>query len=124
MKAISVIPKLLKQNLHRIDFSLIQVMNDLESDGWEFYATSNDRGYCDFRYKFITLPQHAFLKDDSYLNWYLAHEMAHAYAGYEAKHGPLFMKKLQSICPTSCIHHELNYNPKNAMLAGILAEDF
>ena len=124
MKTISVIPRLFRQNLHHLDTKLLEIKSMLEKSGWEFYAVSYCRGYCEHFDKVITIPEHAFEEETSYLNWYLAHEMAHAYAGLEAKHGPRFMKELQRICPPEYIHHELTYQPKNALLAGIQAEDF
>lgn len=98
--------------------------NRLLNEGWQFHVVDQDRGRCYGVSKIITVPKWAMRRTQDYIYWYISHEMAHAYAGIEAKHGPQFMKWLQRICPAKSVHYELTYKPKNAMAAGIAPEDF
>jgi hypothetical protein len=103
----------------------------LVSKGWTFYVTEQSRGWCRYADKQITIPAWAIKRDGTkplYLTWYCAHEMAHAFAGWQAKHGPLFMQELKRICPSKAQHYETRYKQRNALQAGIsfegLEEDF
>lgn len=58
-----------------------------------------------------------------YVEWYISHELAHAFAPAGSKHGPVFMNWLKKICPAASIHFELNYKPRNAASAGITQRD-
>lgn len=90
--------------------------------GWKFYAVNQDRGRCYYRHKVITIPVWVIEIRGTKLCWYFSHEMAHAYSyinGTNDVHGPHFMKWLKKICPANCIHHELDYKPRNAAAAGI-----
>lgn len=103
---------------------LTKPYNELLNKGWQIYVVDQSRGACYGSRRVITVPKWAMNRDTGYIAWYLAHEMAHAYAGVEAKHGPIFMHWLKLICPPKHIHHELGYKPANAMAAGIAPEDF
>lgn len=107
----------LKKDLvaHYLNDSII-----LGNSGWTFYATTSNRGRCNWPSKTITIPVWAMIKSNSFKAWYIAHEMAHAFAGPRALHGPAFMLELKRICPDNAIHHELGYKPQNAKKAGIL----
>lgn len=92
---------------------------------WVFYAVDQDRGRCYYDYKVITIPVHAFQSSAiGYLVYYIAHEMSHAFAGPEAGHGPLFMQQLKRICPAEYQHYETGYKIKQAILSGIVPDDF
>ena len=97
------------------------LQNLIEHFKYEIFVVDQQRGRCYFSEKVITIPVWAFKHGKEYLDWYLSHELAHAYAGPFAKHGPLFMKKLKEICPANAIHLELGYKPRNAAAAGISA---
>lgn len=97
----------------------------LINDGWTFYVVNQVRGRCYYGRKWITIPVHAWKRqDDGYLVYYVAHEAAHAYAGASADHGPKFMAWLKKLCPAQYIHYELTYKPRQAFAAGIMPEDF
>lgn len=98
---------------------LLPYYQTLRQRGWQFFAVNQKRGRCYYAPKFITIPLFAFNKTEDYLTWYVAHEMAHAFAGYKANHGPDFMAELKRICPKEAIYHELFYKPYNAIAAGI-----
>jgi predicted metal-dependent hydrolase len=91
----------------------------LSKQGWRFYITEQSRGRCQWGYRTCTIPAWVLAFPKEKQTWYLSHEMAHAFAGWEAKHGPVFMDWLKKICPADCIHYELGYKPRNAMAAGI-----
>lgn len=101
------------------DSALVDFFKDLRSKGWKFLAVRQTRGRCYYKIKTITIPAWAYNRSGTYRAWYIAHEMAHAYAGWEAKHGEVFMSWLQAICPADALHHELGYKPRNAANAGI-----
>lgn len=90
---------------------------------WRFYVVSSNRGLCNYKTKEISIPLWAILKGADYINWYTAHEMAHALvheAGHRNEHhGKIFMEFLKSICPPEFLHLELTYKPRNANSAGI-----
>lgn len=95
---------------------------ELRAKGWRFYVVKQTRGRCYFRINTITIPDWVLRKDtkqSGYLCWYCSHEMAHAYAGIAAKHGPMFMLWLKVICPTEYQQYELGYKPMHASSAGI-----
>ena len=54
-----------------------------------------------------------------HLIYYVAHELAHLYAGKDAAHGPKFMRVFKKLCPRDLQHYELSYKPRNAKAAGI-----
>ena len=91
------------------------------------FAVTSARGSCYHKraqpeQSAITIPTWAILRGQTYLNWYVAHELAHAFNmthGGNAGHGPDFMRWLKAICPTESIHFELTYKPRNAAAAGI-----
>lgn len=97
-----------------------QLLND---GGWRFYGVRQTRGFCYYAARVITIPAWVIEKEPTdYKEWYIAHEMAHAYNefnGTEDNHGPNFMYFLKTICPPDCVHYELGYKPRNAASAGI-----
>lgn len=54
-----------------------------------------------------------------YVEYMLAHEIAHAFAGHDANHGPVFMGWLKRLCPEEYQHYEYGYKPRNARAAGL-----
>jgi hypothetical protein len=93
----------------------------LRDNGWCFYAVNQRRGMCYYDSKVITIPVWVFAKATSMIVWYISHEMAHAFNDRRNQsHGIEFMRWLQLICPSDCIHHELSYKPRLACAAGIL----
>ena len=91
----------------------------IKRDGWRIYVVRQSRGRCYYNIKIITIPTWAYKRDGTYRQWYVAHEIAHALAGWTAKHGQIFMSWLRAICPQDSLHHELGYKPRNASNAGI-----
>lgn len=98
---------------------VIAEVKKLEEEGWVFYIVEQSRGRCYYTQKAITIPLWATKRGTDYMDWYVCHEIAHAYAGYSAKHGSVFMEWLKRICPEVSIHFELTYKPRNATAAGI-----
>lgn len=92
---------------------------ELVNCGWSLYITDQDRGRAQWKFKTFTVPKWVLAQGKDKQTWYVSHEMAHVYAGWEALHGPIFMEWLKKICPEDCIMHELGYKPRNAMAAGI-----
>lgn len=110
---------------HEIIYPTISAAFDSASAlGWDFSVVHQTRGFCSYPLKQITIPAWAFEKGVDYLFYYLSHELAHIFAGYQANHGPEFMKEFKRICPTNLQHFELSYKPKLAAAAGITAKDF
>lgn len=74
-------------------------------------------------FRVITVPKWTFARGEAYVQWYVAHEMAHHYTQAFNRcappHGQIFMSWLKRICPENAIHHELGYKPRNAARAGI-----
>jgi len=112
----------------------LEEVQDLKSRGWEFYACHSMCGRCSYGTKTITIPIWAIVPDTKqekeltqnnpeYWKYYLAHEMAHAYAyedhGTNMHHGPEFMEIFKILCPEHLQHFELHYKPRNAKAAGI-----
>jgi predicted metal-dependent hydrolase len=92
----------------------------LKNQGWRFFVVEQSRGSCYYHARIITVPLWAYNhKDPEYRIYYLAHEMAHAVVGYDAKHGPRFMDAFISICPAHLLKYEIEYKPRNATRAGI-----
>ncbi len=94
----------------------------IRDNGWRIYAVDQNRGYCYYRPKVITIPVWVIKRGGTELCWYFSHEMAHAYNfmnGTCDNHGPNFMEWLIRICPENALEHELGYNPRNAAAAGI-----
>lgn len=91
--------------------------------GWCVYAVNSRRGKCSYHNKYISIPQWAINKDEAYLTWYVAHEMAHmitwAYKHVADNHGPVFMSVLKEICPIESQQYEYTYKPRNAASAGL-----
>jgi predicted ferric reductase len=96
-----------------------QTALELFCRGWKFYAVDQGRGRCYFRQKIITIPIWAMQKSIQYREWYICHEMSHAVAGIEAKHGVAFQKVLQSLCSAQAIQYELTYKAREVVRAGI-----
>ncbi len=106
--------------------SVIETQQALTSNGWIFAMDHVKRGMCVYDTKRILLPSWLLRREQSYQVYYYCHEMAHAIAGREANHGPVFMATLKDICPADVIHWEGTYKPRNALAAGIvhIASDF
>ena len=113
--------KLEKQTAYQ---TVVDSYNKLLSDGWDIYVVKQVRGHCWYGSHIITVPLWAFERSEAYVIYYLCHEMAHAFAGYEAAHGPAFMAMLKRICPAGYLHFETGYKLKEAVEAGIMPEDF
>lgn len=104
-----------------MDSRVLKYKDELVSQGWRFFVVNQTRGRCYSYEKVITLPEWIYSKKDiNYRNWYISHEMAHAYDMCKHSHGQEFMEWLKKICPYEYIHHELGYKPRNATQAGIL----
>ena len=89
---------------------------------WRIYTVNQSRGRCFYFDKTITIPIWTFEKQLAEREWYIAHELAHAYNFLNKTndhHGPMFMEWLKKICPKHAIHFELTYKPRNAKAAGI-----
>ncbi len=75
----------------------------------------------------VTIPVHAIKTTKvGYLDYYVAHEMAHHYAHQDSGavgHCPRFMTWMKRLCPAEHIHYELGYIPRAAAAAGIHAKD-
>lgn len=96
-----------------------QYIKELLKQQWQFHLVNQNRGRCYYAGKVITVPAWVTKNTQSKQTWYISHEMAHAHAGWQAKHGPVFMEQLIRICPVQDIVHELGYKPRNAKAAGI-----
>jgi hypothetical protein len=110
--------------------SLKTIAREIIAADWKIYVVDQSRGYCSYTAKIITVPtwavapqkQHFYKhkgKPLQYKQWYIAHELAHAYTA-SAHHGPIFMQRLIDTCPEDSIHFELGYKPRNARAAGII----
>ena len=107
------------------------------SEDWKLFVINQQRGFCYHSAKTLCLPEWLsnpkiiqrhierlnIIPDqeefENYQIWYLAHEISHYLSGPKAKHGPIFMENLKSICPSNAIKYELGYKPRNAKAAGI-----
>lgn len=120
MVARELMPQLFKGTRAMVKFYGLQLLNDA---GWKFYVVRQTRGRCYYKSKVITIPSWVIeRKSIDYKEWYLSHEMAHAYSYIEGttdNHGPAFMAMLKAICPDDCVHYEIEYKPRNAQAAGI-----
>lgn len=101
----------------------LNYMHSLRSDGWKFYVVDQRRGYCSYGRKEITIPLWLKTqnKSDSYIRWYIAHEVAHAITSRFVRfsHGDEFVASLKKVCPDADIHHELGYKSRAAKKAHI-----
>lgn len=98
---------------------------DALASGWKIFTVKQARGRCYYRSKIITIPTWVIDRENHLSRvgekeWYISHELAHSWAGWQAKHGPEFMEALKVICPATSIHWELGYKPRNAASAGIM----
>jgi hypothetical protein len=101
---------------------LISNAKILRGRGYTFYAVNHTRGHCYYSRRVITIPVWAMVKSKEYKQWYIAHEIAHGFAGHSAHHGPAFMTELIRLCPANAIHFELGYKPRLAANAGIVSK--
>lgn len=87
---------------------------------WRMFVCNQNRGNTNFRQKYIVIPYFLWGKraPDSFVKYYISHELAHAFVG-ESGHGSQFMEWLKTICPSHCLHYEASYKPNNAKKAGI-----
>jgi len=105
-----------------VDQSLKGYWNELRTRGWRFYVVDQGAGRCYYGHRVITIPLRVIPEKTAkigYFTYYLAHEMAHVFAGHGAKHGQVFMDWLKKICPKEYWHYELEYKARNAAHAGI-----
>lgn len=92
---------------------------------YRIYVVAQVRGACYTNHRVITIPKWVCtVKLQNKRQWYVAHEIAHAYAhnihgNKIASHGSEFMQQLKRICPTEYLHFETGYKPRNAKQAGI-----
>lgn len=101
----------------------------LMDQGYAFYACDQMAGWCNDRAKMIIIPMyvidpsHQYFRAQKvgYKTYYIAHEMAHAFAGCRNQHNQVFMEELKRLCPQEFLHWELEYKPRNATTAGITA---
>lgn len=101
---------------------LALAFKQVKNAGYKFYVVDQTRGRCYFVQKVITIPDWVLTKRrPEYFHWYLAHELSHALAGYQAKHGEAFQRQLLAICPPESIQYETNYKRRNAARAQIAA---
>ena len=117
------------KRLPQYDAVLMQIAHklldnaNLSLDGnWHFFCVNQNRGRCYYRKQIITIPIWVLRrakKQIGYAHWYIAHELSHIFAGYNANHGPEFMYHLKQICPPDYWHYETSYKPQNAQAAGI-----
>lgn len=108
-------------------------------DAVAIFAVHAVRGRANFRNRRITVPSWAFSrhkkdildynrKNIEYIQWYLAHELAHIanwdeFKGDHDEHGPNFMRHLICICPPNATRFEVGYKPRNSQAAGISSID-
>ena len=103
--------------------------------GYVVFVTDTGRGRCNYRHKTITVPQWAANNtkrgtqwhkgDKRYVEYYLAHECAHAFTFEETgerNHRGAFMQNFMKLCPPDLWHFETNYKPGLARAAGIKAQ--
>lgn len=100
---------------------------ETKRNGWRYYVVHAVRGHCFYGPKIITIPAWVVCKltqksrQAHYIEWYIAHEIAHVMAGYAAQHGPVFQHWLISVCPAYALQYETGYKPQNAARAAIAA---
>lgn len=109
--------------LQRTNVKIIPFANDVIDMGYRIFAVCQQRGRCYYNTRVITIPTWSIAKGQIHADWYLSHELAHAYTRGD-QHGSKFMRQLQLICPTESVHLELTYKKRNALAAGILPADF
>jgi len=102
--------------------------NECLEAGWRIVAADTVRGVCYYDRMTITIPLWIMKQDaeksNGILHYYLAHELAHAKAGYKNHHNQVFMEAFKMLCHKEYWHHEFDYKTASAMKAGILPEDF
>lgn len=109
------------------DSALKRYYRETKRNGWRYYVVCQDRGRCYFAPKIITIPTWVMLGQANarnkahYWEWYIAHEIAHVYAGIKAQHGPVFQHWLISVCPPYALQYETGYKPQSAARAAIAA---
>lgn len=86
---------------------------------WKYYAADHVRGHAFGKSRIIVIPMWAIKKDIGYKTYYIAHELAHGFAGVHNQHNQVFMEWFKKICPPELWHHEIDYKPRNAAAAGI-----
>ena len=109
--------------LQKTNAKIIPFANDVIDMGYRIYAVCQRRGNCYYSEKVITVPTWAIANGQIYTDWYLAHELSHAFAPWQG-HNQKFMQQLKRICPIESIHLELTYKKREALAAGILPADF
>lgn len=102
-----------------VDKLIIKLGLSLLLNGWQVEVKNNNRGWCHYHTKYISIPLWSTKRKDGFLEYYICHETAHAVAGHKHAHDGCFMVVLKTICPPRLIHFELAYKPRNAASAGI-----
>jgi len=98
---------------------LLAYFDKAYKNGWKMYVVDQRRGWCRHNTKTITIPKWCMVdKREGYLQYYVAHELSHI---GNPGHGENFMEQLKRLCPPEYWHYELNYKPRNAAAAGIVA---
>lgn len=99
--------------------ALLSVVKNLRNQGWTFVVTEQKRGYCKIGRKQVALPAWIFSQDrtETYRDWYIAHECAHAIDECKHNHGVEFMLILKEICPKESQKFEYTYKPQAARQA-------
>lgn len=110
---------LLQETDKLFDSRIRPFLDEQMSKGWDIFVVKQSCGRCYYRIKTITIPDWAIKRGIAYSTWYIAHELAHSYAGALANHGPIFMAELKKICPAEYQHYEYGYKPMHAANAGL-----
>lgn len=91
-------------------------------EGWDIYAVDQSCGTTYYDHDVMTIPTWIWNKSKGKQVWYIAHELAHAWAHIKhnhGNHGDPFMEELKKICPEEYQYHEFDYKPSNAKAAGL-----
>jgi len=94
--------------------------------GLRVYPVKQSRGRSYWKANVITIPVFAIHKariNPGFTHYYMAHELAHRFAGNEANHGHDFMRWFRILCPARYQHYELGYKPRLAAAAGISSKE-
>lgn len=118
--------------LNYFNFVVQEMLNKIEFTRPNIWLCSSKRGWCKYPSDnsapcAIVIPLFAVDRGWDYLNYYIAHELAHAWIFSEEGlsngvdyHGPKFMEKFKMLCHEEFWHYELAYKPKLAKAAGII----
>lgn len=83
----------------------------LKADGWRFYVTQSNLGYCHQDKKVITIPLAVFGQSVDAVAYMIAHEMAHARTACDLRsHGVEWLANFMAIAPQKLWPMEPAYN--------------